>query len=148
MDEVKEVFLFFEEAEVTIYQFDANQLDDSDFITKYNKIKSKRLKIDEIKIILDKLISGEKAEIQLPEFIKPHDEKLQKETALTDIVEKSRDLFKKASTIRVSADKLDHLITNVSDSLPSIHKYRFMQNPLKIKTLVNQLRLLANYQKN
>lgn len=114
-EEIESIFLFFNKKDFSIHPIDNLNLKESNFLSQYNSVGSKRLKEAELQAIIDEITLGEISNVERTDIVKPGDEVLEKKTALTDILKSSKELVKKISTLRVSADKLDHLIINVSE---------------------------------
>ncbi|MBN2275928.1 MAG: chemotaxis protein CheA [Bacteroidales bacterium] len=114
-EEVRDVFMFFESNEAYVVELDYNKLD-KESIKDYTRLSARKLPPEKIRDIFASLLTHEGIEIERPELVVPKkEEDVEVETALSDIEHRTREISQKSSTMRVSSEKLDHLITNVSE---------------------------------
>jgi two-component system chemotaxis sensor kinase CheA len=113
-EEVKDVFLFYEKEEATVIELDYRTLD-KESLQGYAKTSVQKLAPEAIQEIFYTLLTREGIEIEKPEYVVQKEEAEEPEKIGSETEYKPGDLSKKSSTMRVSSDKLDQLITNVSE---------------------------------
>ncbi|MBN1115723.1 MAG: chemotaxis protein CheA [Bacteroidales bacterium] len=113
----------------------------------YREKTGRELTKNEIKEIFIDLDKTESLKIEKPKYVDQKDEVLEKETTLKDIERKTVDLFKKTSTIRVAADKLDDLITNVSEFVTLYSQISLYSKSIENKELNKSIQSLGKLSK-
>ena len=146
-EDVEDIFLFFRDEEYYINELNIDRLDKSDFIKTYTEKTGRKLTNNEIKGFFIDLDKSKSLKIEKPEYIGQKNEKSEKETKLKDIERKTVDLFKKTSTIRVSADKLDDLITNVSEFVTLYSQISLYSRFIENKELNKSIQALGKLSK-
>lgn len=113
-EEVEDVFLFFNDTDFHIYEFDPENLDEKEFLKEYGKITKRQMTEGELSQILESVDENRKVNFSKSEILKQNTETNQKENLLTEL-EKDKKKIAKTTSLKVSADKLDDLIVNVSE---------------------------------
>lgn len=113
-EEVEDIFMFFDEKDYHIIEIDLDNLNERIFIEEFIKITKRQIKEGELPKILESIDESANIEFSKSDIIKQNTEIAQKEKALTEILKGKGSIYK-SSSIKVSADKLDDLIVNVSE---------------------------------
>jgi two-component system, chemotaxis family, sensor kinase CheA len=110
-EEVRDIFMFYETSEAQVIELDYANLN-NETLKEYYRISSHKLSAEEVKKIFITLLTQEGIVIDNPEFIVPREEN---ENATGENEAKLKHISKRSTTMRVSSEKLDQLITNVSE---------------------------------
>ena len=145
--EIKDIFLFFGEEEYFVYELNPDHPDEKEFFAKYTKLTGKKLNPAQVEDVFETLKNIDNIASHRQEYIGRKDEKTEKETTLKDIVKKTEDIVKKSSTIRVSADKLDYLITNVSEFVTLYSQISLFTKSIENKELNKSIQALGKLSK-
>lgn len=145
-DEVKDIFIFYEKEEVFILTLDYQNIN-KESLDRYTKASPQKLRPAQVKEIIAALLMQEGIVVEKPEFVVPKEDTEDVDIILSDIDRKSKDLLKRSSTMRVSSEKLDHLITNVSEFVTLYSQIALMVNVSGYQQLVKPIQSLGKLSK-
>lgn len=145
-EEVNDIFMFFDKGEYAICAIDINNINENT-LSEYAGITKHKLKPEEINEIFRSLLISEGIKIEMPEFIRLKGELADTDSAINEIEQRSKTLAKKTSTMRVSSEKLDHLVTNVSEFVILYSQISLLVNKYSYQELVKPVQALGKLSK-